>query len=47
MSANDYQKVHNTRLADMESLPRPMIRRYLATCPAPVRIQLLRRLLGL
>ncbi|MFC0339071.1 hypothetical protein SAMN05421848_0597 [Kushneria avicenniae] len=44
MSASDYLRVHNTRLADMEALPRELLCRYLATCPAVVRQQLLTRL---
>ncbi len=44
MSANDYLRVHNTRLSDMEALPRELLCRYLATCPAVVRHRLLTRL---
>lgn len=44
MSASDYLRVHNTRLADMNALPRELLCRYLATCPAVVRRQLLMRL---
>lgn len=45
MSTNDYQRVHNTRLSDLDSLPPELVRRYLVTCPAPVRVQLLRTLI--
>lgn len=44
MSASDYLRVHNTRLADMNALPRALLCRYLATCPPVVRHQLLMRL---
>ncbi|WP_445619079.1 hypothetical protein ACUN8C_10005 [Kushneria sp. Sum13] len=44
MSASDYLRVHNTRLADMNALPRELLCRYLATCPAVVRERLLVRL---
>lgn len=45
MSTNDYQRVHNTRLSDLDSLPQELVRSYLATCSAPVRVQLLRTLI--
>ncbi|WP_299258352.1 hypothetical protein [uncultured Kushneria sp.] len=44
MSASDYLRVHNTRLADMNALPRDLLCRYLTTCPAVVRDRLLVRL---
>lgn len=44
MSASDYLRVHNTRLADMNALPRDLLCRYLTTCPAVVRDRLLDRL---
>ena len=44
MSASDYLRVHNTRLADMNALPRELLCRYLATCPDVVRNRLLSRL---
>lgn len=45
MSINDYQRVHNTRLSDLDRLPKKLVRSYLATCSGPVRVQLLRTLI--